>query len=65
MGHVRWRQQSHRLGHASPTAALRYQHATVERDRSIAEALGRLIATEPDPEVLIECEQTPLPLTDE
>lgn len=33
-----------RLGHASPAAALRYQHATAERDRSIAEALGRLMA---------------------
>lgn len=31
-----------RLGHASPAAALRYQHATQDRDRAIAEALGRL-----------------------
>ena len=31
-----------RLGHASPAAALRYQHATQDRDRAIAEALGQL-----------------------
>jgi len=28
----------HRLGHSSAQAALRYQHATPERDRAIAEA---------------------------
>lgn len=33
----------HRLGHASPQAALRYQHATRERDVAIAEAIGRLL----------------------
>lgn len=33
-----------RLGHASPRAALRYQHATRERDRAIAEAMDRMIA---------------------
>lgn len=33
----------HRLGHASPPAALRYQHATRERDCAIAEALDKLI----------------------
>ncbi|MEA2826290.1 MAG: hypothetical protein QOG43_729 [Actinomycetota bacterium] len=33
----------HRLGHSSAQAALRYQHATPERDRSIAEAISRLI----------------------
>lgn len=31
-----------RGGHASPRAALRYQHATEDRDRAIAEALGDL-----------------------
>jgi integrase len=31
-----------RGGHASPRAALRYQHATADRDRALAEALGRL-----------------------
>jgi integrase len=31
-----------RAGHASPTAALRYQHATRDRDKAIAEALGQL-----------------------
>lgn len=31
-----------RGGHASPQAALRYQHATEDRDRALAEALGRL-----------------------
>lgn len=32
-----------RLGHASPRAALRYQHATRERDRAIADAMDRMI----------------------
>ncbi len=31
-----------RLGHASPAAALRYQHATTDRDRVIADALAGL-----------------------
>lgn len=31
-----------RMGHASPDAALRYQHATEERDRVIAEALANM-----------------------
>ena len=33
----------YRLGHASQQAALRYQHATQERDRAVADALDRLI----------------------
>ncbi len=32
----------HRGGHASPAAALRYQHATADRDRAIADALAAL-----------------------
>jgi hypothetical protein len=35
-----------RMGHASTRAALMYQHATVERDRAIANGLGSLIARE-------------------
>ena len=31
-----------RGGHANPRAALRYQHATEDRDRAIAEALASL-----------------------
>jgi integrase len=31
-----------RGGHANPTAALRYQHATEDRDRAIADALADL-----------------------
>jgi hypothetical protein len=31
-----------RAGHASQTAALRYQHATDDRDRVLAQALARL-----------------------
>ena len=31
-----------RLGHTTPTVALRYQHATLERDRAIADRLGAL-----------------------
>ena len=30
---------------ASPNAALRYQHATIERDRVVAEALSRIAET--------------------
>jgi hypothetical protein len=31
-----------RMRHASPQAALVYQHATAERDRAIADALGEM-----------------------
>jgi hypothetical protein len=31
-----------RGGHASPAAALRYQHATEDRDRALADALAEL-----------------------
>jgi integrase len=33
-----------RLGHASADAALRYQHATTERDQAIAKALSELVS---------------------
>jgi len=39
-----------RLGHASADAALRYQHATVDRDQAIAQALSRLVSPKEDPE---------------
>ncbi len=40
----------HRLGHVSPQAALRYQHATRERDTAIANALDQVIrAGRPEP----------------
>lgn len=32
----------HRAGHQSPSAALRYQHATEDRDRALAAALAKL-----------------------
>lgn len=32
-----------RLGHKSATAAMRYQHATLERDRALADAMGKAI----------------------
>jgi len=32
-----------RLGHASPRAALIYQHAAVERDREIADKIGDVL----------------------
>lgn len=38
------RELMHRMGHASSAAALRYQHATQDRDRAIAQALGDLVA---------------------
>jgi hypothetical protein len=31
-----------RLGHSTPRAAMRYQHASADRDRVIAEALSKL-----------------------
>lgn len=37
------RELMHRMGHASSEAALRYQHATKDRDAAIAEALATLI----------------------
>jgi integrase len=39
------RELMHRMGHGSMRAALIYQHATSERDRSIATALSALVAT--------------------
>lgn len=46
-----------RLGHSTPAAAMRYQHAAADRDTAIAEALSRLAAPaepeatgEPEPE---------------
>jgi hypothetical protein len=33
-----------RIGHSSPRAALRYQHATRERDEQIADHLDAVIA---------------------
>lgn len=36
-----------RMGHSSPDAALRYQHATEDRDRVIAEALARMATPAP------------------
>lgn len=46
----------HRLGHASPSAALIYQHATTNRDTEIARALdeltigGKVVPIRPSPE---------------
>ena len=37
-----------RLGHTTATVALRYQHATQERDRSIAGKLGALMRAAAD-----------------
>lgn len=36
----------YRLGHSSQQAALRYQHATADRDRSIADAINQLVRGE-------------------
>jgi len=33
----------HRLGHANPRAALRYQHATAKRDEAIADGIDRIL----------------------
>jgi len=37
------RELMHRMGHGSMRAALIYQHATIDRDRQIADALGDLV----------------------
>jgi integrase len=37
-----------RMGHASPRAALIYQHATASRDRAIADALGDMLTASRD-----------------
>ena len=36
------RELMRRGGHSTPAAALRYQHATEDRDKAIAEALGTM-----------------------
>lgn len=36
----------YRIGHSSPQAALRYQHASLRRDRSIADGISKLIKRE-------------------
>jgi len=43
-----------RLGHTTPAVAMRYQHATAERDQAIADRLGalmRAVDQEPEPDV--------------
>ena len=41
----------HRLGHTSPRAALRYQHATARADAVIADGIDRMLeAAHDDPE---------------
>ena len=37
-----------RLGHSTPGAAMRYQHAAADRDRAIADALSRLVTNSAD-----------------
>jgi integrase len=41
------RELMHRMGHSSHEAALRYQHATRDRDVAVASALGELVTIEP------------------
>ncbi len=42
------------MGHASSAAALRYQHATRERDAEVAELLDELVARVPRPQAVSE-----------
>lgn len=37
-----------RLGHSTPAAAMRYQHAAADRDKAIAEALSRMAGDAPE-----------------
>ena len=49
-----------RLGHSTPEIALRYQHATRERDRAIADKLGALLSAveaQPEPSNVIPIER--------
>ena len=48
------RELMYRMGHASPRAALIYQHATRDRDAAIAAALADLIKKEPAPVVSLD-----------
>ena len=45
------------MGHASPRAALIYQHATAERDQALAAALSRL--AEPGDEQAVQADPAP------
>lgn len=42
-----------RLGHASPRAALIYQHATQARDDGVAAAISALVAAPPEAPVML------------
>jgi hypothetical protein len=44
----------HRLGHASSQAALRYQHATAERDVEVAALLDELVGRVARPSAVSE-----------
>ena len=43
------REVMERLGHSTPAVALRYQHATAQRDQAIAERLGTLMRAAAEP----------------
>jgi integrase len=49
----------HRAGHKSPAAAMRYQHATAERDRELADKLAAQVAAQ-----TAECGSCSAPLPD-
>jgi integrase len=44
-----------RLGHSTPSMALRYQHATLERDKAIAERLGALLRPDLSAPKIADC----------
>ena len=48
-----------RMGHASPAVALRYQHATEDRDQILARALSNMVT----PAELVELPETRRPAT--
>lgn len=55
-----------RMGHASPRAALIYQHATRERDDAIAQALSDMVKrTRPGPPVVPESSPPTRPRTEQ
>jgi hypothetical protein len=45
------RELMRRMGHSSQRAALIYQHATEDRDLTIAEAMSKLVQPQPLPQL--------------
>ena len=51
------------MGHSSPRAALIYQHAAVDRDRAVAEAMSALEPSKPAEQISRRQPKQPAPTT--